>query len=138
MGKIIATYLAVVFFVSFGSFGVTALLHAKEMRDPMQPPPLALEKMRQAKLADQPKKAVKIEPRSEPEPLRLTEIIYSKQRKIAIINDQLLVVGDRVGGARLVKLTRDSARLVRHGKVITLRLDNGYAAIQKKPIERDL
>lgn len=136
MRRIIATYLAVVFVVTLGSFGMTALLHAKELKDPMQPPPLALEKMRQAKRADQPKKPVAVRP--EPPPMRLTEIIYSKSRKLAIIDDQLVSVGDRVGGARLVRLTRDSARLVRNGKVIVLRLDNGYAAIRKKPVGQDL
>ena len=46
MRKIITTYLAVVFFVTLGSFGVTALLHAKERKDPMRPPAWALQKMR--------------------------------------------------------------------------------------------
>ena len=135
MRKIITTYLAVVFFVTLGSFGVTALLHAKELKDPMRPPALALQKMRQAKQPAKPA-PVKTEPRRPP--MQLTEIIYSKNRKVAIIDDQLLVVGDKIGNAKLVKLTRESARLIQNGKVITLSLNNEFSAIRKKPVESNL
>ena len=126
MKRIITTYLAVVLFITFGSFGVSALLHAQELRDPMQPPPFALQKFQQAKWAKQKK------------PTQLTEIIYSKDRQIAIIDDQVLVVGDKIRDARLVKLTRESARLVRKGKVINLSLNNDLSAIKKQAVESDL
>jgi hypothetical protein len=136
MREIITTYLAVVLFVSLGSFGVTALLHAKELQDPMRPPPLALQKMRKARLPDPPKQVVEVKPK-EP-PMQLTEIIYSRNRKVAIIDDQLLVVGDKIRGAKLVKLTRESARLVRSGKVITLSLNQDFSSIRKKAVGSDL
>ena len=47
----------------------------------------------------------------------------------------MLAVGDRIRGARLVKLTRESARLVRQGKVIELNLGNHSSAIRKKVAE---
>jgi hypothetical protein len=98
----------------------------------MQPPALALQKLRQAKLAGQPAPSPVSALRPEMKPLQLTSILFSQNRKIAIMDDQMLAVGDRIRGARLVKLTRVSARLVRKGKVINLSLDNDLAAIRKK------
>ena len=138
MRKIITTYVAVVLFITLGSFGFTALLHAQELRDPMQPPAFALQKFREAKWAKEPKKPQAVQEKPKQAPMLLTEIIYSKDRKVAIIDDQLLVVGDKIRGARLVKLTRESARLERKGKVITLSLHNDLSAIKKKAVESDL
>lgn len=138
MRKVITTYVAVVIFITLGSFGFNALLHAQELRDPMQPPPFALQKFREAKWAKQPKKPQVVKEKPVQAPMRLTEIIYSKDRQVAIIDDQLVVVGDKIRDARLVKLTRESARLVRKGKVITLSLNNDLPAIRKKAVESDL
>ena len=138
MRKIVTTYFAVVLLISLGSFGFSAILNAQELRDPMQPPPFALQKFRQAKWANQTKNPVPVKAKPKQAPMRLTEIIYSKERKVAIIDDQLLVVGDRIRGARLVEVTRDSARLVRKGKVVTLSLNNDLSAIRKKAVESDL
>jgi len=49
MSQIITTYLVVILLVSLGFFGVGALASAQELRDPMQPPPFALQKFREAK-----------------------------------------------------------------------------------------
>ncbi len=138
MAHIITTYLVVVLLVSLGFFGVGALASAQELRDPMQPPPFALQKFREAKWAanPQPSKAVVAKPK--PEPLRLTSIIYSTDRKIAIIDDQMLAIGDRIKGAELVGLTRSSARLRRKGKVINLNLGTELTAIRKKTVKSDL
>ena len=138
MRKIITTYVAVVLFITLGSLGFTALLQAQELRDPMQPPAFALQKFREAKWADQPKQPKVVKETPKLAPMQLTEIIFSKDRQVAIIDDQLLVVGDKIRDARLVKLTRDSARLVRKGKVITLSLHNDLSAISKKAVESDL
>ena len=138
MRKIVTTYVAVVVLITLGSFGFTALVHAQELRDPMQPPPFALQKFRQAKWANRQKKAEPVKQEPKQPPMQLTEIIYSKDRQVAIIDDQLLVVGDRIRGARLVKLTRESARLVRQGKVITLSLNNDLSAVRKKAVESEL
>ena len=42
MARIITTYIVVLLLVSLGFFGVGAIASAKELRDPMQPPPFAL------------------------------------------------------------------------------------------------
>jgi hypothetical protein len=136
MRRIITTYVLVVVLLSLGIFGIGALASAQELRDPMQPPPFALQKFRQAKWASQPR--VDKPKTAKPKPLQLTSILYSKNRKIAIIDDQMLAVGDRIRGARLVKLTRATARLVRNGKVINLNLGNDLTAIKKKVVESDL
>ncbi len=138
MQRIITTYIVVVVLLSLGFFGIGTLAKAAELRDPMQPPPFALQKFRQAKWtgksAKTPTKAVK----PQQKPLQLTSILYATDRKVAIINDQMLVVGDRIRGAELVKLTRATARLVRKGKVISLSLDNDLTAVKKEAVESDL
>jgi hypothetical protein len=48
MAQIITTYLLVILLVSLGFFGVGALVSAQELRDPLQPPPFALQKYREA------------------------------------------------------------------------------------------
>jgi hypothetical protein len=136
MRRIITTYVLVVVLLSLGIFGIGALASAQELRDPMQPPPFALQKFRQAKWASQPR--VDKPKVAKPKPLQLTSILYSKNRKIAIIDDQMLAVGDRIRGARLVKLTRATARLVRNGKVINLNLGNDIPTVRKKVAESDL
>ena len=136
MRRILTTYLLVIMLLSIGFFGVGAIASAQELRDPMQPPPLALRKFRLAKLAGQPKPKPTT-PKEQPKPLQLTSILFSPDRKIAIIDDQMLAVGDRIRGARLVRLTRDSARLLRNGKIINLNLGDKTIAIRKKAVESD-
>ncbi|MCP4874225.1 MAG: hypothetical protein GY896_01960 [Gammaproteobacteria bacterium] len=137
MRRIIATYIVVVILISLGVFGVGALASAKELRDPMQPPAFALQKFRQAKWADKPKPAI-VKPSKPAKSLQLTSILYSKERKIAIIDDQMLAVGDTIRNAKLVKLTRQSARLVRQGKIINLSLTSDLTTVRKKAAESDL
>ncbi|MDH3220056.1 MAG: hypothetical protein OEO19_11050 [Gammaproteobacteria bacterium] len=140
MRRIIATYIVVVALLALGFFGFGALASAQEpeLRDPMQPPPFALQKFREARMASNPKPAQVSAAVPKPKPLQLTSILYSPERRIAIIDDQMLSVGDSIRGARLVELTRASARLVRKGKVINLRLGDGTMAISKKAVENEL
>ena len=138
MRQVVTTYFAVVAFLALGFFGVGALAKGAELRDPMQPPPFALQKFRQAKWSAKPAVTTSSALKPKPKPLQLTSILISRQRKIAIIDDQMLVVGDRIRGARLVRLTRSGARLVRKGKVINLSLDNDLAAIRKPAVESGL
>ncbi|MDH3386285.1 MAG: hypothetical protein OEN02_00145 [Gammaproteobacteria bacterium] len=137
MRRIITTYIVVVVLLALGFFGVGALASAQEpeLRDPMQPPPFALQKFREAKMASSPKPAQVGAAAPKPKPLQLTSILYSPERKIAIIDDQMLAVGDSIRGARLIQLTRARARLVRKGKIINLSLDDGITAISKKAAE---
>ena len=136
MRRILTTYLLVVVLLSLGFFGVGAIASAQELRDPMQPPPFALQKFREARWAKQPRPKTTA-PKPKSKPLQLTSILISPDRRIAIIDDQMLAVGDRIRGAELVALTRESARLVRQGKVINLTLANGTGAIRKKAVERE-
>jgi len=138
MQRIITTYIVVVVLLSLGFFGVGTMAKAAELRDPMQPPPFALQKFRQAKWAGKPETTSTKEVKPQQKPLQLTSILYARDRKVAIINDQMLVVGDRIRGAELVKLTRATARLVRKGKVINLSLDNELTAVKKEAVESDL
>ena len=138
MQRVLTAYLLVVALLSVGFSGIGTMAKAAELRDPMQPPPYALQKFRQAKWAGKPTtpstKAIK----PQQKPLQLTSILYASDRKVAIINDQMLVVGDRIRGAELIRLTRATARLVRKGKVINLSLDNELTAVKKEAVESDL
>ena len=134
----LSTRTLVVILLSSGFFGVGATASAKELRDPMQPPPLALQKFREAKWASQPRISKPKVAKPRQKPMQLTSILISQGRKIAIIDDQMLTVGDSIRGAELVKLTRATARLVRKGKVINLSLGDDLTAIRKKAVESDL
>ena len=135
MRRIVTTYFAILLLLSIGFFGVGALATAQELRDPMQPPPYALKKFRQAEWAKKPRPAQTATAGPQPKPLQLTSILYSRDRKIAIIDDQMLKVGDRIRGMTLVALDRDSARLVQNGKVVVLSLNTELAAIRKRAVE---
>ncbi len=106
---------------------------AELLRDPMQPPPLALRKMRAAEAAKNPRpaKPVKVKPSPPPPPLVLQSIIFSPARQIAIINDLPLVSGERIEGARVVSIQKDRVTLVRSGKKLELMLDSDSQAINK-------
>jgi hypothetical protein len=138
MQRILTTYIVVVVLLSLGFLGVGTMAKAAELRDPMQPPPYALQKFRQAKWAGKPTTPSIKAAKPQQKPLQLTSILYARDRKVAIINDQMLVIGDRIRGAELIKLTRATARLVRKGKVINLSLDNNLTAVRKEAFESDL
>ena len=54
MVQIVTRYLVAILLVSLGFFGVGALATAQELRDPIQPPSLAIQKFREAKEAAKP------------------------------------------------------------------------------------
>ncbi len=138
MRQVITTYVVVVALLALGFFGVGTLAKATGLRDPMQPPAYALQKFRQAKLSAKPQVAKSTAVKPQQKPLQLTSILIARNRKIAIIDDQMLALGDRIRGAKLVGLTRASARLVRKGKVINLSLNNDSTAIKKSAVESNL
>lgn len=112
---------------------------AKTIVDPMQPPAFALKKFRLAKLkkgrqvqSSQREKVVKTKP------LFLTSILIGSDRRIAIINNKTMVVGDRIGSAKLVRILKDKVQLVKKGKRIELKLDNELTVIRKKSAESQL
>ncbi len=109
------------------------IVQAGEIRDPMQPPAFALKKFQQAKYKNRTrsiKTGVKAK-KPATKPMKLTSILYSPTRKIAIIDDQMLAVGGTIRGARVIKIDKRSARLVRKGKVINLRLPDDVIRIKK-------
>lgn len=101
-----------------------------EFHDPMRPPAYALEKFNQEKNNNRPvnkasDKSIKTRP------WELNSILYSSQRKHAIINNKLLKKGDMIRGAKLVHLSPHSVRLIAKGKAINLSLRNRYQSIRK-------
>ena len=109
---------------------------AAEIKDPMRPPEFALHKFRLAKYKNSTKPVIKVK-KSEVKSMKLTSIIYSPTRKIAIIDDQMLRVGGTINGAKLVRIDKHSARLVRKGKVIHLRLPDDLSTGKKTLVESD-
>lgn len=106
--------------------------------DPMQPPAYALNKLRLEKV----KKASVLKPArtgvKKAAPWVLSSILYSKQRKHAIINNKLVKKGDVIKGARLVRLGPDSVRLLAKGKTIDLTLGSRFKSIKKSRNKRKL
>lgn len=117
-----------------------SVVRAEEIRDPMQPPAFALEKYRQAKFKNRVKPVKTGVKAQKPvvKPLKLTSILYSSDRKIAIIDDRMLRVGDTIRSAKLVRIDRDSARLLKKGKIIELKLTSDLSVIKKTPSESKL
>lgn len=113
---------------------------AENIKDPMQPPAFALNKFRLAKLKKSglPRTQASNTKKPVTKSLRLSSILIGKSRKIAIINEQMLVVGDKVEGARLVKISKDRVQLSRRGKKIELKLKNEIKAIRKLAAESKL
>jgi len=112
---------------------------AEPIVDPMQPPAFALNKFRLAKL----KKAGRVQSSQrkavvKPEPLLLTSILIGADRRIAIINNKTMMVGDSIGSAKLVRILKGKVQLFRKGKRIELKLDNEFTVIRKKTAESQL
>ncbi|MEE8366270.1 MAG: hypothetical protein V3R76_10815 [Gammaproteobacteria bacterium] len=116
------------------------MAQAAEIRDPMEPPAYALQKFRQAKWkkANTGVKKASVVKKTAAKPMQLTSILYSPERKIAIIDDQTLRVGDAIRNAKLIKINKGSVRLMKKGKFIDLLLNDELTAIKKITIERKL
>ena len=108
-----------------------SLVALAEVRDPMRPPPFALQKYKLEKLKKNPPPAPAPKSQQEEQPWVLNSILYSNERQHAVINNVLVRKGDTIRGARLVRLTPDSVRLVRKGRVIDLDLRSRYKSIRK-------
>ncbi len=108
--------------------------------DPMKPPAYALNKFRLAKLKNSIKahKATSRKITSTVKPLQLTSVLIAKDRKVAIINQQMMVVGDRIRKAKLIKISKDRVQLLKNGKRIVLKLDNELTTIRKTAVESNL
>ncbi len=65
------------------------------------------------------------EPAAPPSPfadLKLRSIIYREDKPAAVINGDMLYVGDEIGGARVVRIERSSVTVERKGETNELRL----------------
>ncbi len=105
---------------------------ATSFYDPMRPPAYAREKFRLEKIKNKPSSnqpkvtAVKKKPA-----WVLNSILYSSERKHAIINNKLVKKGDFIAGAKLVRVEPQSVRLIAKGKIIDLSLKTRYKSIRK-------
>ena len=69
--------------------------------------------------------ALATEPAAPPSPfadLKLRSIIYREDKPAAVINGDMLYVGDEIGGARVVRIERSSVTVERKGETNELRL----------------
>ena len=99
---------------------------ALAQKNPMQPPAFALLKYHQERLRRLPNSAL---PSKEVKPLVLNSILYSASRKIAIVNDKMLAIGEKVDVAKLLKISRDRVKLIKKGKIINLLLQDGESLV---------
>ncbi|CCK74535.1 hypothetical protein OLEAN_C03590 [Oleispira antarctica RB-8] len=75
-------------------------------QDPMRPPSWSAE--------SQSERVVNLEP------LNLQQVLSSKNRKVAVINDTLVVEGQVIGGAKVAEITDNSVRVIYKGRSIIL------------------
>ena len=54
--------------------------------------------------------------------LNLQQILISKNRKIAIINEKVVIEGDKIDGAKVINISDKWVKVVRAGRTITLRI----------------
>ena len=110
------------FWLFFISYLVSVQCVWAEFNDPMRPPAYALEKFRLLKLKQTKRVIRKKIKSSAKDAWVLNSILYSSQRKHAIINDQLVKKGEMIKGAKLIRLKADSVRLLAKGKFIDLKI----------------
>lgn len=54
--------------------------------------------------------------------LKLESILFSPDRRVAVINGKALVEGERLGNARVITIGKDSVRVQQGGKIVNLKL----------------
>lgn len=95
--------------------GALSLAEPVSLRDPTQPP------------AEIGTAVIESNPGIAYEGVRLTTILFSPQRKLAIINNQIAQIGDKVGDIQVLAITPQSVRvrdLKQQGQEFTLTLAN--------------
>ena len=106
------------------------------IKNPMRPPAFALQKYQQARNKNKPQVVAVEQELVKSKTLELTSILYSSTRKIAIIDDKMLSVGDKIYGAKLVRIKKNSARLISNGKTINLRISSKSTNIRKTVVSQ--
>jgi hypothetical protein len=117
---------------------LTAQAKDVSVNNPMRPPAVAIQKYQQAKNLNKPKVAAGQGKWKKTKTLELTSILYSATRKIAIIDDKMLSVGDKIYGAKLVRIKKNSARLISNGKTINLRISSKSTNIRKTVVSQTM
>lgn len=85
--------------------GATANAFAQE-NDPTRPPVTVASALPEAETTD----------------IRLSQIIYSESKKMALINDQRVTEGDSIGGFTVLEILPNKVYLNRSGERIALRV----------------
>lgn len=62
----------------------------------------------------------RVEQNLQRESLNLQQILSSKNRKVAVINDTLVVEGQIIGGAKVAEITDQWVRVIYQGRSTTL------------------
>ncbi len=62
---------------------------------------------------------------------QLSSVIYSPQRRVAVINGEVKKVGDSVAGAKVTSIRPDSVVLIYRGQQITIGLSSGESGITR-------
>lgn len=98
----------------------------------------AVDPTRPAYLSDRP--AVVAKKQAPLVPLTVSAIFYAPNRKLAIINNQILRVGELIEGARITDIERSHVTIQRRGQTQSLSIHNaasvkhGYATSVGKPV----
>ena len=64
----------------------------------------------------------KVETSNKGRALNLQQILISKDRKLAVINEVVVTEGERVSGARVKSISEQWVKVTRSGRTITLRI----------------
>jgi MSHA biogenesis protein MshK len=51
----------------------------------------------------------------------LESILIGEQRKVAVINGKALLEGEKIAGAKVIKINKENVRIVKNGKMIDLK-----------------
>ena len=113
--------------VLFAVLFIALLSHvaSADFIDPMKPPKFALNKLRLEKLKSSPAvNLVTTVKKKKSQQWTLNSILYSTSRQHAIVNNKLVKKGGKVDGAKVLRVTSDSVRLLFKGKVINLKVND--------------
>ncbi len=137
INKIVLSALVVVL-VNFYEISIHSAI--ADIQNPMQPPAFALKKFKLAKLKKSGSSRAKstVTKKIAKKPLQLSAILIGNNRKIAIINDRMLVVGDKIERNKVIKIFRDRVELSRNGRKLELKLDKDLSAIRKHAVKSRL
>lgn len=92
---------------------------------------LAAFKTAQAQALADPTRPAQYHPAAAQAKLNLQSILFGNSRRVAVINGKALTEGERIGGARILSISKDMVRLKRGDKIVRLKLDNASIRREK-------